>query len=268
LIVVENEKRAREVVEYRARHKLEEKQAEERMAVREKEKAQQDEPKREPTEVKEIPAVLKADVHGSIQAIESTLLDIPQDEVKLKIIRSGVGEVSEADVQSVAEYGGIVLAFNTKISAGAADLSRVAKIQIIESNVIYQVVDGCRDFLSGLLAPKMETEILGVAEVLQTFNITNKKAPYTLVAGCSITNGSIHRNSTVRVLRGGNVIHEGTIASLKRIKEDITEAKQGTECGMALDKGFAPAAGDIIQAFKIRSVSRKLGEKPKTQFKK
>jgi len=210
LVVVENEKLAKEIVDSKIRQKLDHKQAEERIAMRQKEKSQLQNGKVEIREAKEIPAVIKVDALGSLQAIETALGDFPQDEVKLRVIRSGVGEVTEADVESVGPTGA-VFCFSTKITQEANAIAKVTKTQIFQAKVIYELLDNARDFLSKFLEPKIETDIIGTAEILQVFKITNKKAANTVVAGCAVLSGSIHRSSVVRLMRGTAIVFEGKI---------------------------------------------------------
>ncbi len=205
-------------------------------------------------EVKELRLVLKADVQGSVEALTEALERLSTDEVKLKVIHSSVGTVSESDVMLASASNAIVLGFNVKADAKAASQAQANGVDMRSYNVIYDAINDLKAALSGMLAPEIREVIYGRAQVRQLFPISK----LGLVLGSAVVEGKIVRGARARVKRGDTLLGEGAISSLKRFKDDVREVLQGLECGIGVDgvKGVQP--GDIIEAFTTEEVARTL----------
>ncbi len=205
-------------------------------------------------EVKELPIILKTDVYGSIEAISNALSKLSTDEVAVKIIHSAVGAITKTDIHLAKASDAIVIGFNVRPTQEALKLSQDLHVDVRTYKVIYEIIDDVKKSLSGLLAPEEKEEILGRAEVRQTFKVPK----VGIVAGCYVTYGKITRNANIRILRDGIIIHEGKIASLKRFKDDVTEVQQGYECGVGIEKFDDIKPGDQIEAYTTVKVEREL----------
>jgi translation initiation factor IF-2 len=205
-------------------------------------------------EVKELRLVLKADVQGSVEALTESLERLSTDEVKLKVIHSSVGAITESDVMLASASSAIVLGFNVKPDGKAASQAQANGVDLRFYNVIYEAINDVRAALAGLLAPEIRETVLGRAQVRQVF-VISKLGP---IAGSSVMEGKIVRNARVRVRRGETVVGEGTVTSLKRFKDDAREVLSGLECGIGVEavKGIQP--GDILEAFTTEEVARSL----------
>jgi translation initiation factor IF-2 len=205
-------------------------------------------------EVKELRLVLKADVQGSVEAITESLERLSTDEVKLKVIHSSVGAITESDVMLASASNAIVLGFNVKPDGKAASQAQVNGVDVRIYNVIYEAINDVRAALAGLLAPEIRETVLGRAQVRQIF-VISKLGP---IAGSLVQEGKFVRNARVRVRRGDTVVGEGTVTSLKRFKDDAREVLSGLECGIGVEavKGIQP--GDILEAFTTEEVARSL----------
>ena len=205
-------------------------------------------------EVKELRLVLKADVQGSVEALTESLERLSTDEVKLKVIHSSVGTVTESDVMLASASNAIVLGFNVKADAKAASQAQANGVDMRSYNVIYDAINDVRAALSGMLAPEIREVILGRAQVRQLFPISKVGTIY----GSSVSEGKMVRGSRARIKRGDTVLGESTIGSLKRFKDDVREVLQGLECGIGIEgiKGVQP--NDIIEAFSTEEVARTL----------
>jgi translation initiation factor IF-2 len=206
-------------------------------------------------ELKELQLILKADVQGSLEALRQTLEKSSSDKVSIRVIRSGVGAITESDVLLAAasnqmDRTAIIIGFNVRPETRAQDLARQETVDIRFHSIIYKVEEEIRDAMLGLLEPKEREVRLGGAQVRNVFHISKVGN----VAGCMVTDGLIRRNARVRLLRDNVVIHEGLIQSLKRFKEDAGEVRQGFECGIALEKFDDVKPGDIIEAFTMETV--------------
>lgn len=211
--------------------------------------------------VKELPVIIKADVQGSAEAIAGSLQKLTTDEVTVRVIYSAVGAISESDVTLAQTTGALLIGFNVRAGKQAKELSEKEKIEIRYYSIIYGVVDDIKAALSGLLSPRRQETFIGYASIREVFNVTKVGK----VAGCMVTEGLVKRGAGVRLLRDNVVIHEGTLKTLKRFKEDAKEVKSGYECGMAFENYDDIKAGDVIEAFEVQEVARgvdDLGNKP------
>jgi translation initiation factor IF-2 len=194
-------------------------------------------------EVKDLNLVVKADVQGSVEALVQSLTKLGNEEVRVRVLHSGVGAITESDVMLAAASSAIVIGFGVTAEAKARQLAEHERVDIRTYRVIYDVVDDVRQALTGMLAPKYQEVVLGRAEVREVFRIPKVGT----VAGCYVTDGKILRSGKVRVLRDGKVVHEGPIASLKRFKDDVREVTAGFECGVGLDRFNDIKVGDQFE---------------------
>ena len=208
----------------------------------------------ESTEVKTLNVLVKADVRGSVEAIISALGDIGNDEVKVNVISGGVGAIAEADINLAATTSAVIFGFNVRADATARAAAEKESLEIRYYSIIYNLLDDVKDALSGMLAPEMREEILGTAEVRDVF----KSPKFGLVAGCMVVEGLVSRSKQIRVLRENIVIHEGELDSLRRFKDDVSEVRSGTECGIGVKDYTDVKAGDRIEVFDIQKVARSL----------
>ncbi len=249
VIVVKDERKAREVVDMR-------RQKEREVKFSRQQKANLDNifASFESAEVKTLNVLVKADVRGSVEAIISALDDIGNDEVKVNVISGGVGAIAEADVNLAATTSAVIFGFNVRADATARAAAEKESLEIRYYSIIYNLLDDVKDALSGMLAPEMREEILGTAEVRDVF----KSPKFGLVAGCMVVEGSVSRSKQIRVLRENIVIHEGELDSLRRFKDDVSEVRSGTECGIGVKDYTDVKAGDRIEVFDIQKVARSL----------
>lgn len=209
-------------------------------------------------QIKEFRVVVKGDVSGSIEAIVDSLDSIGNEEVHVNVVDFGVGDISESDVQMAAAAQGAILGFNVKVDKRASSLAQAEHVEIMCYNIIYKLLDGIKDKLSNMLPPVLETVVSGEATILQVFQINVKNREFKPVAGCRITNGTIVKNQKVRIIRNHKRIWEGSLESLKHLKQDVTEAKKGLECGISFD-GFTDfKEGDLIHSVVVKEVPRTL----------
>ena len=205
-------------------------------------------------QLKELPLVVKADVQGSVEAVSDQLMKIPQEKIKLRIIRSGAGAISEGDVLLAAASNAVVIGFNVRPERKAAEVAERDKVEIRLYTVIYDAVDEMKKALEGLLEPSVREVRLGAAEVRDTFKISKVGT----IAGCYVTDGKVNRQAQVRLLRDNVVIHTGKVSSLKRFKDDATEVKAGTECGIGIAGYNDLKPGDVIEFFTTEKVKETL----------
>ncbi|STX30074.1 Translation initiation factor IF-2 [Legionella beliardensis] len=205
-------------------------------------------------EAKVLGIVLKADVQGSVEAIADALVKLSTDEVKVQIIASGVGGITESDVHLAIASNAILVGFNVRADGGAKRLAEQESVALHYFSVIYDIVDQVKSALSGMLAPQFKEEIIGIAEVRDVFRSPKLGA----IAGCMVIEGAIKRNNPIRVLRNNVVIYEGTLESLRRFKDDVVEVKQGFECGIGVKNYNDVKAGDLIEVFETVEIKRDL----------
>ena len=247
-VVVESEVRAREIIEYR-QQKLRERQAAaktagrgtmEEMLARIQAGAQ-----------KEVAVVIKADVQGSAEAIGVTVAKLGNEEVRVRVLYSGVGQITESDVQLAKASDAIVIGFNVRANAQARELAHRDGVDIRYYSIIYEVADDIEKLVKGKLAPVHREKFLGYAEIRQVFNITKTGK----VAGCYVTEGLVKRGAGVRLLRDNVVIHQGDLSQLKRFKDDVKEVARGYECGLSF-AGFQDLqVGDVVECYETEIVA-------------
>ncbi len=204
--------------------------------------------------VKELNVIIKADVHGSIEALRDSLLKLGNEEVSINIIHTGVGAVNESDVNLASTSNAIILGFNVRPDSKARILAEKEKVDIRLYRVIYKALEDLKDAMSGLLDPELKEEVTGRAEVRQTFKVPNVGT----VAGLYVNEGIINRNYFVRLLRDGVVVYEGKIASLKRFENDVREVKEGYECGLGIEGYNDVKVGDELEIYTIKEIKRSL----------
>jgi translation initiation factor IF-2 len=207
-------------------------------------------------EVRELPLVIKADVQGSVEALRENLEKIEHPEVRVRVIHAAVGGISESDVLLADASDAIIFGFNVVPDPGVREQAEEHNVDIRLYNIIYRVVEDVRNALEGLLEPEEQERHVGEAEVLQLFKISRLGT----IAGCRVTDGAIPRNARLRVIRDGLVVHESRIDSLKRERDDVREARQGTECGIKIAGFDDIKVGDRLEAFETVQVQRTLGE--------
>ena len=251
LVAVESDKRAREIAAYRAR-KLREQQH--RLAAAPRTSVEEMFIQLQKGEIEELPVVVKADVHGSLEAIIAGLEKLKSEEVAVRILYAGVGAITESDIALAHASKALVIGFNVRANAPAREAARREGVEIRYYAIIYELLDDLKKMLEGLLAPEAREQILGHAEVREVFSITKVGR----VAGCRVTDGVIRRNARVRLLRDNVVVYEGAIASLRRFKEDVREVREGFECGIAIEGYNDIRKGDVIEAFEVQEVTRTL----------
>jgi translation initiation factor IF-2 len=203
---------------------------------------------------KEFPLLIKGDVQGSVEAIAGALEKLGTDEVAARVIHSGVGGISESDVTLANTTGAVILGFNVRAHKEGREAAERAGVEIRYYNIIYDLVDDIKAAMSGLLAPTMRETMLGNAKIQEVFNITKVGK----VAGCIVTDGKVERGAGVRLIRDNVVIHEGTLKTLKRFKDEVKEVQTGQECGMAFEKYEDMRAGDVIECYRVEEIKRSL----------
>ena len=246
-VVVENESRAREITEFRTR-RLREKQAAGNLAARGT--LDQMLARIQAGEQKEVAVVIKADVQGSAEAIQATVLKQSADEVKVRVLLDGVGQITESDVQLAQASKAVIVAFNVRATAQARELAQRDGVDIRYYSIIYDVSDDIEKMVKGKIAPKAREKFLGYAEIRAVFNITKVGK----VAGCMVTEGVVKRGAGVRLLRDNVVIHTGELTQLKRFKDDVREVARGYECGLSFANFHDIQEGDVVECYETEMV--------------
>jgi translation initiation factor IF-2 len=203
---------------------------------------------------RELPVVVKSDVQGSLEAIVGSLEKLSTDEVSIRVLHSAVGGINESDVILAKASAAVIIGFNVRANPQARDLARRDGVEIRYYSIIYDLIEDMRGALSGLLAPTLRERLLGNASIRDVFSITKVGK----VAGCMVTEGAVRRGAKVRLLRDNVVVHEGTLKTLKRFKDEVREVNQGYECGMAFENYQDIQTGDIIECFEVEEVARSL----------
>ena len=248
-VVVETEARAREIAEYRTR------QIKEREAARgARGSVEQMLSAIAAGEAEELPVVIKTDVHGSLEAIRVALEKLGTDQVKVRILSSGVGAISESDISLSSASNAIVIGFNVRAIPQARDLAKRDGVEIRYHSIIYELIDEVKAAMGGLLSPDTQEDFIGYAEIRQVFGVSKVGK----VAGCYVTEGVIKRGCKVRLLRDNVVIHEGSLKTLKRFKDEVKDVREGFECGMGFENYSDIQEGDMIECFELREVARTL----------
>ncbi|HEY3982967.1 translation initiation factor IF-2 [Cedecea sp.] len=245
--VVRDEKKAREVALYRQG-----KFREVKLARQQKSKLENMFANMTEGEVSEVNIVLKADVQGSVEAISDSLLKLSTDEVKVKIIGSGVGGITETDATLAAASNAILVGFNVRADASARRVIEAESLDLRYYSVIYHLIDEVKAAMSGMLSPELKQQILGLAEVRDVF----KSPKFGAIAGCMVTEGVVKRHNPIRVLRDNVVIYEGELESLRRFKDDANEVRNGMECGIGVKNYNDVRVGDMIEVFEIIEIKR------------
>jgi translation initiation factor IF-2 len=205
-------------------------------------------------EVKVLSLIIKADVQGSYEALAHALQQLSTDEVKVNIIHSGVGAITESDINLALASKAVVIGFNSRADAVARKLINSAGVDVRYYSIIYEAVDEIKAALSGMMAPERRENIIGLLEIREVFRISKVGA----VAGCLVQEGLVRRGSLVRVIRNGQVIHTGELDSLKRFKDDVKEVRAGFECGLSLKNFNDIQVSDQLEAYEIQVIARTL----------
>ncbi len=204
--------------------------------------------------VQDLKVIIKGDVHGSVEALQSALERLSNAEVRLNVIHSAAGTIEKNDVMLASASNAIIVGFHVRPTPGIQALADEEKVEVKKYSVIYDAIEDIRSAMEGMLAPELREETLGSAEVRDTFKVPK----IGLIAGCFVTNGKIRRNLNVHVIREGVEIHTGKISSLKRFKDDVREVDSGYECGIGIDNYNDLKIGDVLEAFEVKEVSRSL----------
>jgi len=203
---------------------------------------------------KELNLIIKGDVNGSVEALSDSLLNLSNEEVQVKIIHRGVGQITESDILLASASDAIVVGFQVRPSSGAKKLAEHEQIDIRHYSIIYQAIDEIKSAIEGMLSPEIKETIIGNVEVRDVFKITKVGT----IAGCMVTDGKVTRNSKVRVIRDGVVVHQGSIDNLKRFKDDVKDVLKGFECGLQVKNYQDLQVGDNLEIFEETSIARKL----------
>jgi len=248
-VVVTDEKKAREVAELRR-----ERQREGRLAEQKAAKLDQMFSRMAEGEVAYVNLIVKADVQGSVEALKESLLKIQTDEVKVRVVASGVGGINESDANLAMTSGAAIIGFNVRADAAARRVIEENEIDLRYYSIIYEVIDDVKKAVSGLLTPEVKEEIIGLAQVRDVFRSSKLGA----IAGCMVVEGTVRRSSPIRVLRDNVVVYEGELESLRRFKDDVQEVKAGTECGIGVKNYNDVKPGDQIEVYERYEVAREV----------
>ncbi|MBP1779513.1 MAG: translation initiation factor, partial [candidate division NC10 bacterium] len=198
-------------------------------------------------EIQELKIIIKGDVHGSVEALQNSLEKLSTQEVRLNVLHAGAGAIDRSDVLLASTYGAIIVGFNVRPTPATQHLADSEKVEIRKYNIIYNVIDDIKAAMEGMLAPSLEEQTIGTAEVRDLFKIPK----IGIIAGCHVTDGVMRRNASVRLIRDGVVTYTGKISSLKRFKEDAREVEAGYECGIGVENYNDLKAGDVLEAFEV-----------------
>lgn len=247
-MVVPNERKARELAEHRSTKERQDRQQRQQAAKLENMFANMG-----AAEQKILPVVLKTDVRGSLEAIQAALAELGNEEVQVNVIVSGVGGITENDINLALTSGAIAIGFNVRADGSARKLAEAESVEIRYYSIIYQLLDEVKGALSGMLEPERVEEIVGIADVREVF----RSPKFGQVAGCMVVEGTVYRNKPIRVLRDNIVIYEGELESLRRFKDDVNDVRNGVECGIGV-KDYDVKVGDQIEVFDVKEVAREL----------
>jgi len=249
VVIVENERKAREIANFRQG-----KFKEIKIARQQKAKLENLFSSAAEGEVHTVNLMIKADVQGSVEALSDSLLKLATDEVKVNIIASGIGGITESDVQLAIASEAIIIAFNVRADANAKKLAENEGVDLRYYSIIYEAIDQVKAAMQGMLSPEVREDIIGMAEVREVF----RSSKFGTVAGCIVEDGVLKRNNPIRVLRNNVVIYEGALESLRRFKDDVSEVRAGTECGLGVKNYNDVRIGDQIECYERVSVERTL----------
>ncbi len=247
--VVSDERKAKEVAQAR-----QQKERDDRVARQKANKLENMFAGFEGTERKILPVLVKTDVRGSLEAILASLADIGNDEVAVNVVSSGIGGLTESDINLAATSGAVVVGFNVRAEVSGRRIAEAEGIDIRYYSVIYNLLDDIKDALSGMLDPEIREEIVGIAEVKEVFS----SPKFGQIAGSIVTEGTVYRNKPIRVLRENVVIYEGELESLRRFKDDVNDVRSGTECGIGVKDYTDVKPGDQIEVFDVKEIERSL----------
>jgi translation initiation factor IF-2 len=248
LLVVENERKAREVAVYRQSKFRDVKLA--RQTTRSDDVFSQI----DGDKTGSIEIVLKADVQGSAEALRDALTNLSIDEIQVKVIASGVGGITVSDVQLASASKARIIGFNVRADAGAREALKETGVELRYYSIIYEAIDDVKQMMTGMLQPEIKEQIVGIAQVRDVF----RSSKFGVVAGCLVTEGTVRRNNPIRVLRDNVVIFEGALESLRRFKDDVSEVRAGTECGIGVKNYQDVRVNDQIECFTRVEVARTL----------
>jgi translation initiation factor IF-2 len=201
-----------------------------------------------------VAVLIKADVQGSAEALSDSLTKLSTDEVQVKLIASGLGGITVSDVQLAAASKALIIGFNVRADSGARDAVKETGVEVRYYSIIYEAIDDVKQMMSGMLRPEIKETIVGVAQVREVF----RSSKFGVVAGCLVTEGFVRRNNPIRVLRDNVVIFEGALESLRRFKDEASEVRAGTECGIGVKNYQDVRVGDQIECFSRVEVARTL----------
>jgi translation initiation factor IF-2 len=248
-MVLSDERRAREIATYRAgkfRHT--------KLAKQQAAKLENMFTDMTSGEITMVPIIIKADVQGSQEALGQSLVKLSNDEIKVQLVYSGVGGISESDVNLAIAAKAVIIGFNTRADAGARKLAESAGVDIRYYDIIYDAVDELKLAMSGMLTPDKKEEVIGTAEIRQIFKVSKIGS----IAGCMVTSGVVRRTARLRLLRQNTVVYTGELESLKRFKDDVKEVREGFDCGLNIKNYNDIQDGDVLEFFEIREVARTL----------
>jgi len=206
----------------------------------------------EEAKVSVIPVLIKTDVQGSAEALKEALTKLSTGEVQVKVLGSNVGGITASDIQLAAASGARVIGFNVRADASARDAMKETGVEVRYYSIIYEAIDDVKAVMSGMLAPEIKEQIVGIAQVREVF----RSSKFGVVAGCLVTEGTVKRNNPIRVLRESVVIFEGALESLRRFKDEANEVRAGTECGIGVKNYQDVRVGDQIECFARVEVAR------------
>jgi translation initiation factor IF-2 len=246
---VESEKRARELADFR-----QEKTRDSKLKRQQAAKLDNMFESMTAGEKKTLNVVVKADVRGSLEAIQTALLDLGNEEVQVNIVTGGVGGITESDVNLAMTSSAVIFGFNVRADNAARRLVEKEGVDLRYYNVIYDLIDDVKQALTGMLPPELREEIVGIAEVRDVF----RSPKFGQIAGCMVIEGTVYRSKPIRVLRDNVVIYEGELESLRRFKDDASEVRNGTECGIGVKNYTDVKVGDLIEVFEVKEIARSL----------
>ncbi|GGF62898.1 hypothetical protein GCM10011332_16010 [Terasakiella brassicae] len=249
MVVVESEAKAREVSEYRTNKSKAAKAAASGRGTLEELFSQI-----AAGVVKELPVVIKADVQGSIEALQGTFDKLTRDDVKVKVLHGAVGAINESDITLARASNALIIGFNVRANPQAREMAKRDGVDIRYYSIIYDAADDVKRMMTGLLDPVYQEKFIGYAEIRETFNISRVGT----IAGCMVTEGVVKRGAKVRLLRDNVVVHNGALGQLKRFKDDVKEVKSGFECGMSFENYNDLKVGDVIECFEMEQVEQEI----------